>query len=406
MSYDVEALRAQFPILAETGRNGQPLVYLDNAASTQRPLAVLDAVDHYERHAHANVHRAVHVLSQRATEAYEAGRAQLAAFLNAPSPDEVVFTRGTTEALNLVAYAWGGMLAPGDEVVLTALEHHSNIVPWQLVAARTGAVIRVVPIHDDGSLDLDAYDRLLGPRTKIVSVGHTSNALGTVNPVAEMAARAHAVGAILVVDGAQGAPHAPIDVQALGADFFALSGHKMYGPTGIGALWGRMELLERMPPWQGGGDMIETVRFEGSTWAAPPARFEAGTPYIAGAVGIGAAARFLMDVGRDAVSAHEARLLARATAGLQSLDGVRILGTAPHKAAVLSFVVDGLHPTDVGTFLDEDGIAVRTGHHCAQPLMERLGVEATARASFGLYNTEAEVDRFLTSMAKIVRLFR
>lgn len=406
MTYDVAALREQFPILTEPGRHGRSLVYLDNAASTQRPLAVLDAVERYERHDHANVHRAVHILSQRATEAYEAARQKVARFIGAPDVDEVVFTRGTTEALNLVAQSWGSLLGPGDEIVLTELEHHSNIVPWQMVAARTGAVIRVVPVQDDGSLDLDAYGDLLGPKTRVVAVNHTSNALGTVNPIGVMAEMAHAVGAVLVADGAQSTPHGLVDVASLGVDFYAFSGHKMYGPTGIGALWGRREHLDRMPPWQGGGDMIETVSFSGSTWAEPPAKFEAGTPNMSGAVGLGAAADFLDGVGREAVAAHEAMLLERATAGLAALEGVRILGTAPGKAAVISFVVDGLHPSDVGTLLDEDGVAVRTGHHCTQPLMERLGVDATARASFGLYNTVEEVDRFVASLEKIVRLFR
>lgn len=405
MSFDVQGLRAQFPILAQKGPRDLPLVYLDNAASTQRPLAVLDAIDAYERSKHANVHRAVHVLSRRATEAYEDGRKSLARFLNAPSTDEVVFTRGTTEALNLVASSWGSLLADGDEIVLSELEHHSNIVPWQMVAARTGAVIRVIPVLDDGSLDQQAYRALLGPRTKVVAVNHVSNALGTLNPIAEMAEAAHAVGAVMVVDGAQAVPHEPVDVQALGADFYALSGHKMYGPTGSGALWGRKELLERMPPWQGGGDMIETVTFEESTWAEVPAKFEAGTPNISGAVGIGAAADFLAEVGLEAVAAHEAALLEQVTEGVRRIEGVRIVGTAARKAGVLSFVVDGLHPHDVGTFLDEEGIAVRTGHHCTQPLMKRMGVDATARASFGLYNTAEEVERFVVALDKIVRLF-
>jgi cysteine desulfurase/selenocysteine lyase len=406
MSLDVQAIRRLFPILAERGSDGESLVYLDNAASTQRALPVLEAVEHYERHDHANVHRGVHLLSRRATEAYEAGRTSLATFLGAASDDEIVFTRGATEALNLVAASWGSRLAAGDEIVLSELEHHSNIVPWQMVAARTGAVIRVLPVLDDGSLDLDAYAELLGPRTKVVAVNHYSNALGTINPVKHLAEGAHSVGAILVVDGAQAAPHGRIDVAALGADFYALSGHKMYGPTGIGALWGRLEHLQAMPPWQGGGDMIETVTFAGSTWAPPPAKFEAGTPNISGAVGIGAAARFLMDLDPADIAAHEGLLRDRATEGLQALPGVRIIGTAPDKTGVVSFVVDGLHAHDIGTLLDEQGIAVRTGHHCTQPLMARMGVDATARASFAVYNTVEEVDRFLAAMHKVVTLFR
>ncbi len=405
MSIDVQAVRAQFPILGEPGRNGKPLVYLDNAASTQRPLAVLEAVERYERTCHANVHRAVHLLSQRATEAYEGARARVAAFLGVDA-QEVVFTRGTTEALNLVAHAWGGQLGPGDTIVLTELEHHSNIVPWQLVAQRTGARLKVAPVRPDGTLDLDAYGALLDARTRVVAIAHTSNTLGTIHPLSTVIEQAHAAGAVVVVDGAQAVPHGPVDLRALGADFFAFSGHKMYGPTGIGVLWGRTELLEQMPPWQGGGDMIEEVRFGGSTWAPPPARFEAGTPPIAGAVGLGAAVRWLDALGREAVAAHEAVLLQRATDGIRALPGVRILGTGGPKAAVLSFVVEGMHPHDVGTLLDQEGVAVRTGHHCTQPLLAALGVEATVRASFAVYNTVEEVDRFLASLEKIIRLFR
>ncbi|MCB9675764.1 MAG: cysteine desulfurase [Alphaproteobacteria bacterium] len=405
MTFDVDAVRAQFPILREAGLDGRPLVYFDNAASSQKPLAVLDAIRAYYEHDHANVHRGVHVLSRRATEAYEAARTDVARFVGAASPDEIVFTRGTTEALNLVAYAWAAFLSPGDEILLTELEHHSNIVPWQLVARQTGARIRAVPIHDDGTLDLEAFEALLGPRTKVVAVTHVSNALGTVVDVAHIAERAHAHGAIVVVDGAQAAPHGAVDVAALGADFYALSGHKMYGPTGIGALWGRASLLEQMPPWQGGGEMIETVTFEESTWAPPPARFEAGTPNIAGAVGLGAAARWMLDLGPAAIAAHEASLLARATELVGAIAGVRLVGTAPHKAGVLSFVTDGLHPHDIGTLLDEQGIAVRTGHHCAQPVMRRMGVDATARASFAAYNTLAEVERFAAALQRTVTLF-
>ncbi|MEZ4317857.1 MAG: cysteine desulfurase [Myxococcota bacterium] len=405
MTLDLAAIRSQFPILAEEGLDGQPLVYFDNAASSQKPLAVIDAMRAYYEHDHANVHRGVHLLSRRATEAYEAARTEVAGFLGAASPEEIVFTRGTTEALNLVAHSWSAFLEAGDEIVLSELEHHSNIVPWQLVAARTGARIRVIPLNDDGTLDLDAFEALLGPRTRIVSVAHTSNALGTIVDVAHIAERAHAHGAIVVVDGAQAAPHGTVDVRALGCDFYAVSAHKMYGPTGIGALWGRAELLERMPPWQGGGEMIETVTFEGSTWAPPPARFEAGTPNIAGAVGFGAAARWMRDVGVESIAAHEASLLELATRRVADIPGIRRIGTAPHKAGVLSFVAKGLHPHDIGTLLDEQGIAVRTGHHCAQPVMRRMGVDATARASFAVYNTPDEVERFAAALHKVVTLF-
>jgi len=405
MSLDLESIRAQFPVLHQAGTNGSPLVYLDNAASSQKPSAVIDAISAYYEHDHANVHRGVHLLSRRATEAFELGRSRVARFIGAASPEQLVFTRGTTESLNLVASAWGSMLGEGDEIVLTELEHHSNIVPWQMVAARTGAVIRVIPLLDDGSLDLDAYAALLCERTRVVSVAHVSNALGTVNDVVTITEQAHKYGALVVVDGAQAAPHGSVDVGALGCDFYALSAHKMYGPTGIGALWGRAELLEQMPPWQGGGEMIETVSFQGSTWAPPPAKFEAGTPNIAGAVGFGVAAEWMAELGPQAIAAHEQVLLDRATARVAEIDGVRIIGTAPHKAGVLSFVAKGLHPHDIGTLLDEQGIAVRTGHHCAQPVMERMGVDATARASFAVYNTVDEVDRFAKALARIISLF-
>lgn len=396
-------VRDQFPILDQPGPDGRPLVFLDSAASAQRPRAVLDAIAHYETHDHANVHRGVHTLSRRATEAYEAGRSRIARFLGAADADEVIFTRGTTEALNLAANTLAPRLQPGDEILLSAMEHHSNIVPWQLVAQRTGARIRVVPVRPDGSLDLAAFDELLTERTRILGLIHVSNALGTINPVHDLCERARQAGAITVVDGAQAVPHAPVDVQQLGADLYAFSGHKMYGPTGIGALWGRADLLAELPPWQGGGDMIEVVRFEGSTWAEPPARFEAGTPNISGAVGLGAAADWMESVGREAIAAHEAELLAAATAGIQGLDGVRIVGTAQPKAAVLSFVVDGLHAHDVGTLLDEQGVGVRTGHHCTMPLLEALGVDATARASFAAYNTLSDVERFVEGVTKVLR---
>ncbi len=405
MSLDVAAIRDQFPILAEKGTNGEPIVYLDNAASSQKPLAVIEALERYYQHDHANVHRGVHLLSRRATEAYEAARVDVQRFVNAGSDDEIVFTRGTTEGLNLVASSWSSFLQPGDEILLTHLEHHSNIVPWQLAAERTGAVIKVLPVNDDGSVAMEKLDDLVGDRTKIVAVSHVSNALGTVLDVKRIIEAAHAVGAIAVIDGAQAAPHEPVDVQALDADFYVLSGHKMYGPTGIGALYGKAALLDRMPPWQGGGEMIDQVTFEGSTWAPAPARFEAGTPNIAGAVGLGAACRWMMDVGVEAIRAHEHELLAYVTPEVEAMEKVRIVGTAPGKAGVLSFVVDGLHPHDIGTLLDEQGVAVRTGHHCTQPLMRRMGVDATARASLAVYNTTEELDRFVAALQKTVQLF-
>lgn len=402
--YDIGAVRAQFPILAERGANGAPLAYLDNAATTQKPLAVIEAIDAYYRRDNANVHRAVHTLSQRATEAYEAARQEVATFLST-RPDQVVFTRGTTEALNLVAHAWGGAhLRPGDEILLTELEHHSAIVPWQLVAARTGARVVPAPILPNGALDLAGTLARLTPRTRVLGLTLASNALGTITPVEALAERARAIGALVVVDAAQAAPHLPLDPAAIGADFLAFSGHKVYGPTGIGALWGRAERLAETPPWQGGGDMIERVSFDGSTWAEPPARFEAGTPHIAGAVGLGAATAWLRSLGLERVGAWEHQLLELATARLSAIPGVRLVGTAPRKVAVVSFVVAGADSQDVGTLLNEAGVAVRTGHHCAQPLMHRLGVPSTARASFAAYNTPEEVERLADALRTAVRI--
>jgi len=401
MSYDLDAVRAQFPILAERPE----LAYLDSAASAQRPVAVLDAMDAYYRRHHANVHRGVHRLSQEATAAFEDAREAVRAFIGAATTREVVFVRGTTEAMNLVAQSYGGSrLRPGDEVLLTELEHHSNIVPWQLIAARTGATVRAARVHDDGSLDLDDLRAKLSERTRIVSFAHVSNALGTINPVRQIADMAHAVGALVVVDGAQGVVHEPVDVQALGADAYAFSGHKVYGPTGIGVLWAKESVLEAMPPWQGGGEMISEVRFEGSTWAPIPAKFEAGTPAIAEAVGLGAALRWLEGVGRDAVRAHEDALLAEGTALLQEIDGLRLIGTAPRKAGVLSFVMDGLNTQDIGTLLDEQGVAVRTGHHCTQPLMRRMGVPATTRASLAAYTSSDELRRLAKGLRAARRI--
>lgn len=405
MSLDVAAIRAQFPVLDQTV-HGKPLVFLDSAASAQRPQVVIDAVKTYEERDHANVHRGVHNLSQRATEAFERGRQSVARFLGAASKSEVVFTRGTTEGLNLVAQSWGGaFLSEGDEIVLTGMEHHSNIVPWQLVAQRTGAVIKVWPIRDDGSLDLQAAGDVLGPRTKVVGCVHVSNALGTVNPVREICAMARDVGALSVIDGAQATPHSAIDVGELGCDVYALSGHKVYAPTGIGALWARPEVLEAMPPWQGGGEMIRTVTFEASQYAPPPAKFEAGTPNISGAVGLGAALDWLEAVGMEAVQAHEAALLDYGTAALEGIEGLTLIGTASDKAGVLSFVMDGVHPHDIGTILDMEGVAVRTGHHCAQPVMQRFGIPATTRASLGVYNTTADLDRLVAALKRVQEMF-
>ena len=394
---DVDAVRAQFPLFRERPE----VVYLDSAASAQRPEVVLAAVDRYARAHHANVHRGVHRLSQEATEAFEAAREAARSFVGAASTREIVFVRGTTEALNLMAAAWGGAnLRPGDAVLITEIEHHSNIVPWQLVAARTGARVLAARVHDDGSLDLDDVRAKLAQGVKVFAFGHVSNALGTVHPERELEAMAHAAGAIAVVDGAQGAVHEPLDVAALGCDAYAFSGHKVYGPTGIGVLWAKEALLEAMPPWQGGGEMIAEVQLERSTWAGLPAKFEAGTPAITEAIGLGAALRWLDALGRPAVKAREAAVLAYGAARLAEVPGLRMIGHAAHKAGVLSFVIDGLHPQDIGTLLDEMGIAVRTGHHCAQPAMRRFGVTATTRASLGVYTTEAELDRLVHALLR------
>ncbi|MBX3615226.1 MAG: cysteine desulfurase [Burkholderiaceae bacterium] len=398
-------LARDFPILSRPVR-GRRLVYLDNGATTQKPEAVIEAERRFYRESNANIHRGVHWLSQHATDLYEQARERVQRLLNAASADEIVFTRGTTEAINLVAYSWGrANLKAGDEVVLTGMEHHSNIVPWQLVCEQTGAVLRVVPITDRGELRLDAYESLLGPRTRLVSVVHVSNALGTVNPVARMVELAHAAGAKVLVDGAQAVAHQPVDVQALGCDFYAFSGHKLYGPTGIGALYGRRELLAAMPPWQGGGDMIRTVSFEGSTWADAPQRFEAGTPNIAGAVGLGVAIDYVLAIGLERIAEHEHRLLAHATEAAQRIPGLRLIGTAAEKAGILSFVVDGIHPHDLGTILDAEGVAIRAGHHCAMPVMTRFGIPGTARASFALYNDEADVAALVAAIGKAQQMF-
>ncbi|HLH24204.1 MAG TPA: cysteine desulfurase [Chloroflexota bacterium] len=404
-SFPVERLRQDFPILAETVR-GKPLVYLDNAATTQKPQSVIDTLDRYYRAENANVHRGVHYLSELATAEYEAARGKVRAFLNAADTREIVFVRGTTEAINLVAQSYGRtFLKAGDEIVITAMEHHSNIVPWQLLCEQVGAVLRVAPIDDDGELILPEYERLLNEGTRLVSVVHVSNVLGTVNPVREIVALAHARGVPVLLDGAQAAPHVAVDVQALDCDFYAFSGHKLFGPTGIGVLYGKAALLEAMPPYQGGGDMISSVTFEKTTFNQLPYKFEAGTPHIAGVIGLGAAIDYVQGVGLDAIAAYEGELLAYATERLASVPQVRIIGTAPHKASVMSFVVEGVHPHDVGTILDDQGIAIRAGHHCAQPVMQRFGVPATNRASLAFYNTRAEIDALVAGLDKVIEVF-
>jgi cysteine desulfurase/selenocysteine lyase len=401
--FDVDAIRAEFPALHQEV-NGKPLTYLDNAASSMKPRAVLDAMAAFYERDYSNVHRGVHTLSQRATTAYEAARQGLATFLST-TPDEVVFTRGTTEGLNLVANAWGRtFLRPGDEVVLSRMEHHSNIVPWQMACQATGATLVVLEIDDHGQIAAGEIESKITARTKVVSTGHVSNALGTVNDIPRLAAAAHAVGALMVVDGAQGVPHGPVDPRALGADFYAFSGHKMFGPTGIGVLWGRRERLAAMPPWQGGGDMIRSVSFEQTTYADGPARFEAGTPAIGEAIGLGAAARWLMSKDLAGIAAHEDALLAYGHARLAEVPGLRMIGTAPNKKAVLGFVVDGVHPHDLGTLLDMEGVAVRVGHHCAEPVMRRFGVPATTRASLALYSTPTEIDRLVAALHKALSI--
>ncbi|MDP3191113.1 cysteine desulfurase [Rhodoferax sp.] len=405
VAFDVARIRADFPIL-NLSVAGKPLVYLDNAASSQMPQAVIDRLVRYQTHEHANIHRAVHYLSETATAAYEAARVTLQRFINAHEAREVIFTSGTTESINLVAQSWGRQnIRAGDEIILTVLEHHSNIVPWQMLAQEKGATIRVVPMNDAGELMLDQYQALFNEHTRLVSVGHVSNALGSIHPVKEMIAFAHAHGVPVLVDGAQAAPHLTVDVQDLDCDFYAFSGHKLCGPTGIGILYGRAALLEAMPPFKGGGDMIHTVTFEKTTYAPIPNKFEAGTPPIAAAIGLAAAVNYLNTIGMAAIAAHEHELLRDATEQLAATPGVRLLGTAQHKAAVLSFVLQGIHPHDVGTLLNQEGVAVRTGHHCAQPLMARLGVAATSRASFAFYNTHAEVDALVAGIRTVQKVF-
>ena len=404
-TWDVLAVRNEFPILRESV-HGKPLVYLDSAASAQKPQAVIDAESGVYEHYYANIHRGVHRLSMLATDAYEKAREATRRFLNAAETREIIFLRGTTEAINLVAQSYGRTHVGGaDEILITGLEHHSNIVPWQLLCEEKGAKLQVAPIDDAGEVDMTAFERLLSPRTRIVSVAHVSNALGTVNPVARMVELAHAAGAVVFIDGAQAAPHLGVDVSALGCDFYAFSGHKVYGPSGIGALYGRRALLEAMPPWQGGGDMIASVTFARSTWNELPYKFEAGTPNIAGGIALGAALDWVEARGLAAIAAYEQELLAYGTRLLSGIPGLRLVGTAAHKASVLSFVLEGVHPHDVGTILDYEGIAVRTGHHCAQPVMDRFGIPATTRASLACFNTREELDALARGIRKVKEMF-
>ena len=401
---DVMRLRWDFPILRQTV-NGKPLVYLDNAATSQKPQSVIDCEAHYYAALNANIHRGVHTLSQLATDAYEAARDATQGLIHAARREEIVFLRGTTEAINLVAASYGQRLRAGDEILISAMEHHSNIVPWQMLCERTGAILQVAPINDAGELLLEEFERLLGPRTRLVAVTHLSNALGTVNPVRYLIELAHARGIPVLVDGAQAVPHFKVDVQALDCDFYAFSGHKLYGPTGIGVLYGKAALLDAMPPYQGGGDMIREVTFRKTSYNELPFKFEAGTPNIAGVIGLGAAIDYVSAVGLEAIAAHEHALLAYATGQAAQIAGLRIIGTAAEKASILSFVLDGVHPHDAGTILDLEGVAVRAGHHCAMPVMERFGVPATVRASFALYNTREEVDALFRAVRKAQEVF-
>ena len=404
-TFDVEKIRRDFPILNERV-HGKPLVYLDSANTSQKPQVVLDAMDDYYRHANANIHRATHLLSERATALYEGARAKAAAFINAPDPRNIVLTKGTTDGINLVAQSYGrSMLRAGDEIIISWLEHHSNIVPWQLLCEQVGAVLRVVPIDDLGEIDLDHYAATLSPRTKLVAISHVSNALGTVNPIPTMIEQAHARGAVVLVDGAQAVPHFRVDVQSLDCDFYVFSSHKMYGPTGVGVLYGRGDLLEAMPPYQGGGDMIASVTFEKTLYNVVPYRFEAGTPNIGGVVGFGTAVDYLMAIDREAALAHEDDVLEYASARVREIPGARIIGQARNKTGVLSFLLEGVHPHDAGTILDNEGVAVRTGQHCAQPIMDRYGSTATIRASLGIYNTREEIDVLMRALERVRGVF-
>jgi cysteine desulfurase/selenocysteine lyase len=397
-NFDVAAIRRDFPILHQNV-NGKPLVYLDNAASSQRPKAVIDAISRYYEHDHANVHRGVHMLSQRATDAYEGARETVRRFINAPSTKEIIFTRGTTESVNLVAQSFlRPRLTPGDEILISGLEHHANIVPWQLLREQTGAVLKVIPITQSGEVDVVEFEKLIGPRTKLLALAHVSNALGTIVPVEEFIAVAKQHGVPVLLDGAQAIPHSIVDVQALGCDFYCFSSHKMLGPTGMGILYGKQELLEKMSPWQGGGDMILSVTFEKTTYNQLPWKFEAGTPHISGAIGLAAAIDYLENIGMERIAAYEHELLTYATERLSALPGLRVIGTAADKAAVVSFTFDGIHPHDIGTILDTEGVAIRTGHHCAMPVMDFYKIPATARASMAFYNTFEEIDRLVAAL--------
>ena len=404
-TWDVERIRADFPVLHQTV-NGKPLIYLDNGASSQVPQVVIDRGSVYIEQEHSNIHRGVHYLSQKATTAYEGAREKVKRFINARESRECIFVRGATEGINLVMHGYGRkFIGAGDEIIISAMEHHANIVPWQMLCEEKGAHLRVIPMNDAGELLLDAYDGLLNERTKFVAVTHVSNALGTINPIKQMIAQAHKYGVPVLIDGAQSAPHMPVDVQDLDCDFYAFSGHKMYAPTGSGVVYGKAELLERMNPFQGGGDMIKTVTFEKTTYAGLPNKMEAGTPAIASQIGLGAAIDYLDSIGREQAALYEAELLSYATELVSAIEGVRIIGTAQHKASVLSFVIDGIHPHDIGTILDQEGIAVRAGHHCAQPVMQRFNLPATARASFAFYNTKAEIDVLANTIQKVIEIF-
>ena len=404
-AFDVERVRADFPIL-EREVHGQQLVYLDNAATTQKPQPVIDVLNRYYSTENANIHRGVHYLSEYSTKSHDTARTVVQRFINARSSSEIIFTRNATEGINLIAQTYGRQHAkPGDEIVITTMEHHSNIVPWQLLCEQTGACLRVAPINDTGELQLDEFEALLSPRTKLVSVVHLSNSLGTINPVKKIIDLAHQQDIPVLVDGAQSAYHMPIDVQALDCDFFVLTGHKIYGPTGIGVLYGKSELLDTMPPYQGGGDMINSVTFAKTTYSELPHKFEAGTPHIAGAIGLGAAIEYVNSVGLDVIAAHEGELLAYGTEALTSIKGLRMIGTAREKASILSFVLEGVHPHDIGTIVDQEGVAIRTGHHCTQPVMDRFSVAATARASIAMYNTRYEIDALVKALEKARGVF-
>lgn len=405
MSFDVEQIRADFPALSLTV-HGKPLVFLDSAASAQKPLRVIDEMKRLYLNEYANVHRGVYELSEKATVNFENARKKVQHFVNAASDGEIVFTRGATDSINLVAYTWGAAnLRAGDEIILSQAEHHSNIVPWQILQSRIGFKINVAPVDDNGDFDFDAYLKLLNEKTKLVSVAHVSNVLGTIFPVKEISAAAHKVGAVVLIDGCQGVTHLTVDVRDIGCDFYAFSGHKLYGPTGIGVLYGRLPVLESMPPFEGGGDMIKTVSFSGSTWAEPPARFEAGTPAIMQAIGLGSAVDYVEKIGMDAIDAHERALGKMMQEQIAAINGVRVIGTSKNKAAVVSFVTDFAHPQDIAMVLDQEAVAVRTGHHCAQPLHERFGVSVSVRASLGVYNTAQDVEKFVAAVVKAKRFF-